>query len=158
MPHVLILAYGNPLRSDDGVAWHAAEALEGRFPPSEVEILRTHQLAPELAENVSHTRCTIFVDAAAAKDAGNGHAGQIEVQEIHSDGLSSAPPVSFSHSLSPDHMLGLASRLYGAVPRAFCVTMTGGNFDHGESLSPPVLAALPTLIAHIEQIVQSNLR
>ena len=39
MPSVLIIAYGNPLRSDDGLAWHAAKAIEGKFGSSEVEIL-----------------------------------------------------------------------------------------------------------------------
>jgi Ni,Fe-hydrogenase maturation factor len=46
---VLIIAYGNPMRSDDGLAGRAADGLEGKYPPSEVEMLRVHQLAPELA-------------------------------------------------------------------------------------------------------------
>ena len=61
---VLIIAYGNPLRCDDGVAWRAAEALEGKFPSEQVEILRLHQLAPELADAVRQRELVLFVDAA----------------------------------------------------------------------------------------------
>jgi len=39
MARVLIIAYGNPMRSDDGVAWRAAAALQGRFSSDEVEIV-----------------------------------------------------------------------------------------------------------------------
>ena len=75
MARVLIVAYGNPMRSDDGLAWHAADKLEGKYSPSEVEILRVHQLAPELAENVSRSEAVIFVDAAMA-DGANGIPGR----------------------------------------------------------------------------------
>jgi Ni,Fe-hydrogenase maturation factor len=49
MPRILIVAYGNPMRCDDGVAWRAADALETNSCGGNVEILRRHQLAPELA-------------------------------------------------------------------------------------------------------------
>src|SRR5579862_9528285 len=51
---ILIIAYGNPLRCDDGIAWRAADALAQKLSDSDVEIVRLHQLAPELAETISH--------------------------------------------------------------------------------------------------------
>src|ERR1700758_3673560 len=84
LPRALIIAYGNPLRSDDGVAWRAAEALRQKFSPAEVEIACLHQLAPELAETVSRFACVIFVDAASAPHA--GRPGEIRVEELsHKD-------------------------------------------------------------------------
>lgn len=154
MSRVLILAFGNPLRSDDGVAWHAARALEGKFPESAVGIVCLHQLAPELAETVSRAERVIFVDAATA---GNDNAGSVQAKEIHADDASSSRSASFSHSFSPSGLLGLALHLYGAAPRAFCVTMTGSRFDHGESLSPAVAAALPDFISRLELLIQSAL-
>jgi hydrogenase maturation protease len=149
MPRVLIIAYGNPLRSDDGVAWRAADALEGKFPAAEIEILRLHQLAPELAESVSRFEAVIFVDAAEGK----GKPGEVRCEEVSP----SAGKTSFSHQLSPSAVLDMAKGLFGASPRAFSVTLTGESFDHGEALSPVVVAALPALIARIAILAQQFL-
>ncbi len=150
MPRVLIIAYGNPLRSDDGVAWHAAEALRQEFSPAEVEIACLHQLAPELAETVSWFPCVIFVDAASPPE---GHPGEIRVEKPGGkDSAESGGP--FFHALSPHAVVRLAEKLYGAKPRAFSVAMAGQNFDHGESLSPAVASALPDLVARIEALVR----
>ena len=150
MPRALIIAYGNPRRSDDGVAGRAAEALRQKFSPAEVEIACMHQLAPELAETVSRFPCVIFVDAASSPDS--GHPGQIRVEELTGkDPADSRGP--FFHALSPDAVIRLADTLYGAKPRAFAVTVSGQNFDHGESLSSAVAAALPDLVAQIQGLV-----
>ena len=95
MPRVLIVAYGNPLRSDDGVAWSAADELEKKFPGGNVEILRAHQLAPELADAVSRFEGVIFIDAATASDG--GPPGEVRCEQA---GLPEGP-VRFSHHLSP---------------------------------------------------------
>ncbi len=150
MPRVLIVAYGNPLRSDDGLAWRAADELEGKFLESDVEILRLHQLAPELAEAVSRFKAVIFVDAAAA---GTRPAGEVRCEEI----LLSARESRFSHHLSADAVVALARQLYGATARAFSVTSSGQCFDHGESLSPAVADGLPLLVAQIESLVRGFL-
>ena len=63
MPRVLIVAYGNPLRSDDGVGWVVAEELRRRLASPEVEVLRLQQLLPEVAESLSRADAVIFVDA-----------------------------------------------------------------------------------------------
>jgi hydrogenase maturation protease len=150
MPRALIIAYGNPLRSDDGVAWRAAEALRQKFSPPEIEIYCLHQLAPELAETISHLPCVIFLDAASSLDS--GHPGQIRVKELSGkDPADSLGP--FFHALSPDAVIRLADTLYGAKPRAFAVTVIGQNFDHGEALSPAVASALPGLVARIEKLL-----
>jgi hydrogenase maturation protease len=148
MLRVLILAYGNPLRSDDGLAWRAADALQARLRTPEVEILRLHQLAPELAETVSRAHFVIFVDAACP----GGEPGEIRLREIR---RGDAELVNgFSHIVSPAAVMSLAAKLYGASPRAFSATVTGHNFDHGESLSPAVAAALPVLVGRIELLLR----
>ena len=38
MPGVLIVAYGNPMRCDDGLAWRAADELERKLSGSEIKI------------------------------------------------------------------------------------------------------------------------
>jgi hydrogenase maturation protease len=151
MARVLIVAYGNPLRSDDGVAWRAADSLEGKLASSNVEILRTHQLTPEVAEISSRVEAVIFVDA-ASKD---GASRPGEIREAPIVPIKETP--SFSHHLSPGAVMALTRDLYGASPHASSVTLTGQCFDHGESLSPVIAATLPAFVARIEGLVQQLL-
>ena len=63
---VLVIAWGNPLREDDGVAWHVLEGLRALQPRPWLPALRlrhAHQLTPELAECVSRAAGVVFVDA-----------------------------------------------------------------------------------------------
>lgn len=152
MPRILIIAYGNPMRCDDGLAWNAAAALEGKFPGADVELLSTHQLTPELAESVSRAQAVIFMDAASSNGT-NGQPGEVRSSQVE---LPEGPP-RFSHQLSPGAVLALAHQLYRASPLAFAVTLTGQDFHHGESLSPLVAAAVPALVARIEALVHSLL-
>jgi hydrogenase maturation protease len=149
MPRVLIVAYGNPLRSDDGVGWVVAEELRRRLALPEVEVLQLLQLLPEVAESLSHADTVIFVDASC-----DGEPGELRCRPV------TPPPakVQFTHQLSPAELLGLAGQLYGATPQAFCVTLTGHCFEHGEELSESVAARLPTLAATVEQLTRRVLR
>ena len=150
---ILIVAYGNPLRSDDGVAWRAADLLAQKLSESKAKILRLHQLAPELSEAISHFATVIFIDAAAVDD--KTVPGQIHVQEIAPQ--SRADPSHFTHAVSPQTVVALAATLYGAKPRAFLVTVTAACFDHGDALSPSVEAVLPTLVSEVDRLVEQAL-
>ena len=149
MPRTLIIAYGNPLRSDDGVAWRAADILAEKRSSPTLEILRLHQLAPELADTLRGYERVIFIDAAFSEESGI-EAGSIRMEEI---AAGTADPASFTHAFSPRKVLELGADLYSARPRAFSVTVKGANFDHGDTLSPLVADALPDLIATIERLV-----
>ncbi len=150
---MLIIAYGNPLRSDDGLAWRVADALEGKFSNREVEILRLHQLTPELAERVSHVDAAVFVDAASAEAAGR-RPGEICIEEIHAPEAGTSAQSHFSHHLTPSLVFALAAQLYGARSRAFSATLTGQNFEHGESLSAAVHDSLPEFVRRIEVLAR----
>lgn len=155
MPRILIVAYGNPLRSDDGVAWRAADALEGNLPKPDVEVLRLHQLGPELADTASRSECVIFIDAASEPSS---LPGEIRVEQVPLVPIDPEAASRFSHVLSPQAVMTLAESLYGAKPKAILVTVTGASFEHGESLSPPVQAALPVVTQRVAAIVQGFLR
>jgi len=63
MAEVLIIGYGNPLRGDDGAGWQAAGILKERIRDERVQVVRSHQLMPEMAEAISRARKVIFIDA-----------------------------------------------------------------------------------------------
>ena len=50
---VLVIGYGNALRTDDGFGWHAAGRLAADPRLDGAEILQLHQLTPELALDIS---------------------------------------------------------------------------------------------------------
>jgi len=150
---VLIVAYGNPLRSDDGVAWRAADLLAEKYSESKVEILRLQQLAPELSEVISHFATVIFIDAAMADN--NSAPGQIHVEEVASQARAETP--RFTHAISPQIVVALAAKLYGAELQTFLVTVIAVSLEHGDALSPSVAAALPSLVSEVDRLVEQSL-
>ncbi|HVU45720.1 MAG TPA: hydrogenase maturation protease [Terracidiphilus sp.] len=145
MPHrILILAYGNPLRSDDGFAWHAAEMLRPAAQNLAAEILCEYQLTPELAATASTAELVIFIDAAC-----NGQPGQIACTPV----LPHPEPPRFSHQLAPEQIIALCGELYDAHPRAYAISVTGESFEHGEELTATVRDALPSCVSIAEELM-----
>jgi hydrogenase maturation protease len=137
---VLVIAWGNPLREDDGVAWHVLEGLRALKPRPGLPLLKlrhAHQLAPEMAECVSQAQGVVFVDARR-----DGTPGEVRSEEI----AASAGSNPLAHSLSPQALLLFAEQLYGRAPRAVVLSIAGERFGMGEELSPVVRKALPRAI------------
>lgn len=148
MARVLIIAYGNPLRSDDGIGWLVAGELRSRLASPEVSVLQLHQLLPEVAEAVSRADSVIFVDASR-----DGEPGELRCQPVTAPSMKA----SFSHQLSPAEVVALAQELYGTSPQAFSVSLVGQCFEHGEGLSSSVTARLPHLAAKVEGLTKQIL-
>jgi hydrogenase maturation protease len=139
MSRVLIIGFGNPLRSDDGVGWRVAEELKHKLSGRGVEVITRHQLTPELADAVSRSAVVFFVDAQY------GVPGTVTCSRVRPQ----APTDAFSHQLSPASVLGLAQELYGQAPHAFTFSICGECFDVGEALSPQVTENIPDLVARV---------
>jgi len=142
----LIIGYGNPLRSDDGVGWQAGRLLAPALAGQDARVITCHQLTPELAEPLSQCRRAVFIDADA-----NGRPG-----EIHRRRGRPQPPVasSFTHTCSPAGLLASARQLYGRCPQAIVITVSAQSFDYGEALSPVVAAALPKVVEQVRAWVR----
>lgn len=148
MDRTLVIAYGNPLRSDDGVAWQAAEELK-RILPNPAHVICVHQLTPELAEVTSGSDLVIFVDASS-----EGHPGT-----VHCQPLSPEPgKFHFSHHLTPQEVLMMCDRLYSAQPRAFLVSVGGQCFEHGEQFTAAAILAIPRVLSVVQRIMADGFR
>lgn len=142
---VLIIGYGNPLRCDDGIAWRVAEEI--RRTNSTAATLCVHQLTPELAEDASRAGTIIFIDAARS-----GAPGEVRCNAVYADRAAQA----FSHNLEPDQLLSICQQLYAAKPCGFLVSIGAQCFDHGETLSSSVTAAIPRAVAMVKQISEGR--
>jgi len=121
---MLVIGYGNTLRSDDGAGHHVAERVEALRLPG----VRTHtcpQLTIDLAAELAEAVTVVFVDATAGKKR-----DVVRIWLAPDDSC----PVS-SHATDPRALLALARELYGHAPGAWLLKVPAENFEHGESLS-----------------------
>jgi Ni,Fe-hydrogenase maturation factor len=113
-PGPLVIAYGSLLRQDDAMAWRAAELLPG-------EVIREHQLTPELVTHLQKASLVIFIDAAVDLSPGS-----IRLKALHPAKLQ-----PWSHHILPEQLLTLAEQVNGKAPPAFLIS--GGVQDTGLS-------------------------
>jgi hydrogenase maturation protease len=146
MEKVLIIACGNPLRSDDGIAWRAAAELQKTFPAS-ARVICVHQLTPELAEPASHADVVIFVDASVDDNQQDVLCQRISAQ---------AGELRFSHHMTPETILTYCDRLYSAQPHGFLLSIRGDSFDYGEQLSTEAMARLRKSVDFLQKLVRST--
>jgi hydrogenase maturation protease len=123
---VLVVGYGNPLRGDDGIGPHVAGRIAARGFPG-VRVLSLVQLVPELAADLAGARLVVFVDARIG-----GEEGGVEVVPVAASGA----PGWAAHAADPGALLALTGAVYGRVPEAVWVLVSGVDFGPGEGLSP----------------------
>ncbi len=150
MSRILVIGYGNPLRSDDGFGWRATEELQQSISAKEVEFVECQQLAPELAQKISEKDLVIFIDADS-----NGVAGQVHCYPVRAEDKKDKNPV-MTHHLDPCALLALSSELYGRAPEALVVSVTGECFGYGKQLSQPVASSLPGVVRHLVTVIEEK--
>jgi hydrogenase maturation protease len=147
---VLVVGYGNPLRGDDGIGWHAAELLATDPRLDGARVLAHHQLAPELAADISRASLVVLVDASAEGDPGAIRVRTVEPRP--------AAQTTWSHHLDPRTLAGLAEALYGPVPPVVLVSVAAGSFAEGDGLSSALQQALPEVVEVVAGVVAGQHR
>jgi len=143
----LVLACGNTLRGDDGVAWHIAAQLDLISLHAGDEIVVTQQFLPEHAEQISLSNVVVFVDCSGLTDAGCVSSLSIEPTE--------QLPRILTHHLDPASLLRLALDLYGRIPpRRTVITVGGESFGMSEELSPAVRDAIPAATLAVQEALR----
>jgi hydrogenase maturation protease len=122
---LLVIGYGNTLRSDDGVGPRVAEAI-AELRLMGVEAISCPQLTPELAEPVSRASMAIFVDAAL--DAPR----TVQLRKLAPANSSQV----MAHAASPQTVLALARDVFGHAPAACWLTIPIENTRLGDNFSP----------------------
>jgi hydrogenase maturation protease len=148
MPGILIIGYGNTLRSDDGVGPRVARLLDRdcRRDPN-ITVIACHQLTPELAPAIAGAERLILIDAEAG-----GPPGKIWSRELLPEPAGCVP---LTHHIAPQGLLAMAELLYGHAPRTTLHTVCGGSFDPGEDLSPAVEAAAAILRGAVKEDIHA---
>ena len=146
MPKVMLIGYGNPLRTDDAIGWRAAGELSAQLTGDDVEIVACHQLNPEMAEALAQADLVIFIDACT-----DGTPGRVSRREVQPAAFS---PELMSHHLDPESLLACAKELYGHAPKAVVICVTGECFGFGRELTPTVERVLPGVLELARGLMQ----
>ena len=151
---ILIIAYGNNLRRDDGAGLALGAALSRLWSAQgkPTRLLQTHQLLPEHAEEISRADVEAVVFCDASRPAGKENK-TLSIRPVQPAAREVAP----GHFLSPESLL-----VYAAVFRvpspAWLITIPGTDFNHGEGFSADTAELLqhpgPAAQALLEQITK----
>ena len=126
---ILIYAYGNPGRQDDGLGnrfiedigeWIEKEQLQ------QIELESNYQLNIEDAWNIAGRDIVIFVDA-SVEDIEDFRLSEVTPSEGRSEFT--------MHAVSPAFVLALCIRLYDKHPRTYLLGIRGYEWEFREGLS-----------------------
>ena len=145
---VLVVGYGNAMRSDDGLGWHATRRLASDSRLEGAVILYRHQLLPELAYDVSTAALVVFIDATTSLPPGHISIERVQPLE-HSEG-------TWSHHVNVSTLVSLSHQLYGRAATGYVVSCGVQSVEIGDRLSSVVEAALPQVIDAVAELVAST--
>jgi len=140
---VMVIGYGNDLRSDDGIGQRIADEIAS-WHLSAVKSLAVHQLTPELADALANAELAIFVDAYVPSECFD-----VQVQSLSP----SADNAIAGHTADPQSLLALTQNLYGYCPPAVWVTVPGVNFEFGDRISEITETGKAIALGKIMQII-----
>jgi hydrogenase maturation protease len=139
----LLIAVGNRLRRDDGVAHTVLEQL---VPISDVASRAFLQLTPEVTEEIAGYDIVIFIDSDA-------NAVELSIEPM---GQLPSSPV-FSHIWRPAEIVQLSTALFGFTGRAFLCRIPVCELSPGEGLSRQASAFAKQAAGRVEALL-SELR
>lgn len=135
----LVIAIGNTLRGDDGIAARVVAAAGSEIAPTDVLVV--HQLTIELAPVVAEAAHVLFIDASVLLPPGDS-----ELNPLPHDVEAASP---FGHHLDPAELLGLARELFNATTSAALLSIGAADFDTPDKLSPQLSAQMPRYASEV---------
>lgn len=144
----LVLALGNDILGDDGVAFHAARLLSAEFPES-VQVVQTGEAGLPLLDHLEPYSRALILDAAST---GKCPPGTILCWDREDFRRCVSPS---QHSAGLPHILELAERLGLAFPgelRVVCMEVHDPTIFR-ETLTPEAGKALPRMVDAAREIL-----
>ena len=150
---VLILAYGNSLRRDDGAGFVLGDLVERMLSEAGFEDIRidSQQLEPELALDISDDKVSsvLFIDTRVIPETPNDDDLRVRFRRVESAKAS----LAIGHYLSASTLLTYAEYLFKKHPPAWLITVPGIDFDHGEGLSEATLKAIDSAPEILRELI-----
>lgn len=144
MQNKLIIGIGNETKGDDGLGWAFLDLISTKYP--DFTFLYNYQLGPEDGETISHYDWVLIVDASYN-------------QYIEGFNFSKLTPSNsvevFTHSMRPDQLLYLSSKIFGKVPKVWLLEISGYKFEFGTSISNEAMINLHKS-ANAFQLIQAS--
>jgi hydrogenase maturation protease len=139
---ILLIGFGNSLRRDDGAGPALANMVLANESFEDIRIIETHQLTPELAEEVAapDVSAVIFMDSRVVQVKIDECCRPADVELHRLDSIAVSP--SFSHQCDPSSVMSYAELLCGRKPPAWFVSIPGVDFTHGEGFSDVTMLSL----------------
>jgi Ni,Fe-hydrogenase maturation factor len=134
----LVIAIGNPLRRDDGVA-HRILKLLGDGPGAERRAVL--QLTPEMAEEIASFDLVVFLDAS------------VTATEPLLEPVRPSAGSPLTHVCSPGEIVALARSLFGFAGRAYLCHIPARDFSNSEKLSARAQRFADEAAGEIEHII-----
>jgi len=151
---VLILAYGNSLRRDDGAGFVLGDVVERMLSEAgfEVDRIDSHQLEPELALDISGQKISsvLFIDARVVPQTPSEDDLRVQFGRVAAAEKTSP---AMGHHLNPSTLLSYAEYLFKKKPPAWLITVPGVDFDHGEGLSEAALRAISSAPEILRELI-----
>lgn len=145
---VLVIGYGNALRTDDGVGPAVAERLADDPRLRGVDVRAAHQLTPELAFDAIGASLLVLVDAAADLPAGEVTVRRLDAGAVAGDVM--------THHLDPAGLVGLARELWGTAPPVVLVSVGVSSLELGDTLTADVEEAIPRAVDAVAAIIEEH--
>ncbi len=144
----LVVALGNPILGDDGVAWQVAEQLAAPLAQHGVELVCLALGGLRLMEQLVGYQQAIVIDALPAGPHPPGHLSVLPLTDLpdHAAGRLTA-----AHDTSLLTALQLGQRLGASLPQTIMVVGIAADLklEFSETLTPPVAAAVPQAAAAV---------
>ncbi len=121
---ILVIGYGNDLRSDDGAGRRVADQIDALDLPG-VEVRSIMQLTPEVSLDIVDRRLVVFVDASVRSD------------ELSLDEVEPKPDATvMTHHGDPASLLAIAATVGRPPDRAMLVSIPAHDLGMGSTFSP----------------------
>lgn len=143
---ILVIGYGNPGRSDDGLGPALAERLEALAIPG-VTVEADYQLSIEHAAMAAQHDVVVFADADCAC-----------LEPFYLRPVFAKHIVEFtSHSVPPEEILHIAHTCFNATPEGYLLGMRAPVLEpFSEGLSPSALEGLEAAVKRLLEFISEK--